>query len=322
VSPNRTLILVNPAAGRGQASRIYPAVAKYLQDEKQNVKFALPASEAEFRAAAIEGAQKGYATLVALGGDGAFHHLVNSCFGCHVNFGLIPAGNGNDIAMGLGLPRDPIEAAHTLLSGRPAQIDVVRVRLQRDGGLGVSAEPEQKIFVGVGGVGLDAEAAQLANTRFRRWPGAARYILGAFSARRHSRGLEVSAEIDGENWQGKVMFAALANGPRYGAGIQIAADARMNDGYLNAAFVGEVPLSKLIEAIPIVMQGNLRWPEVKRFRGGAVKIQTNQGALIHGDGEILGYAPAEFAIISGAIRVIVPPSFGSSSPSSFSLASE
>ena len=260
--------------------------------------------------------------LVALGGDGAFHHLVDSCFEFDVNFGLISAGNGNDIATGLGLPRDPIEAAHTLISGTPVRIDVVRARLLRAGGLGAGGQTEQRIFVGVGGVGLDAEAAQLANTRFRRWPGAVRYILGALSARRRGGSLEVLAEIDAENWRGKVMFAAVANGPRYGAGIQIAAGARMDDGELDVVFVGEVSLSRLIEAIPIVMQGNIRWPEVKRFRGRVVKIQTNRGALIHGDGEILGYAPAEFEVIPGAIRVIVPASFGSSSPSSFSLASE
>ena len=309
-------------AGRGQASRTYPAVVKYLQDQKQNAEFVVPASEAEFRAAAIEGAEKKYGTLVALGGDGAFHQLVESCLGFDVNFGLIPAGSGNDIAMALGLSRDPIEAAHNLIRGAVTRIDVVRVRLQGAGDLGISDQPEEKIFVGVGGVGLDAEAAQLANTRFRRWPGAFRYILGALSARRHGGSLEVAAEIDGEKWEGRVMFAAVANGPRYGAGIQIAADARVDDGYLDAVFVSEVTLSRLIEAIPIVMQGAIRWPEAKRFRGRAVKIHTNRGALVHGDGEILGCAPAEFEIIPGAIRVIVPASVGSTSTSSFFLASE
>ncbi len=309
-------------AGRGRASRVYPSVVKYLQDEKQNVEFAVPSSEAEFRARAIEGAQKKYGTLVALGGDGAFHQLVESCFEFDVNFGLIPAGSGNDIAMALGLPRDPIEGARNLIRGAAARIDVVRVRLQGEAVLGVSDHPEQKIFVGVGGVGLDAEAAQLANTRFRRWPGAVRYILGALSARRRGGSIEVSAEIDGEKWRGNVMFAAVANGPRYGAGIQIAADARMDDGCLDAVFVSEVTLSRLIEAIPIVMQGTIRWPEVERFRGRLVKIHTNREALVHGDGEILGYAPAEFEVIPGAIRVIVPAGFRTTSTSSFSLASE
>ena len=52
------------------------------------------------------------------------------------------------------------------------------------------AQPSHEaIFVGAGGAGLDAEAAQLANTRFKRWPGVTRYIAGALWAWRDFRPL-------------------------------------------------------------------------------------------------------------------------------------
>jgi len=70
--------------------------------------------------------------------------------------------------------------------------------------------------------------------------------------------------------------------------------------------VGDVGLSRLIEALPIVMRGNIRWPEVTRFKARRFAVRANHAALIHGDGEILGRTPAEFEVIPGAIRVVLP----------------
>ena len=72
--------------------------------------------------------------MVALGGDGAFHHLVEGIRGTDVLAGFFPAGNGNDIARSLEIPLDPVEAANSFLRGQPRSVDLVRVRFS-DGGV-------------------------------------------------------------------------------------------------------------------------------------------------------------------------------------------
>ena len=101
----------------------------------------------------------------------------------------------------------------------------------------------ETVFVGAGGAGLDAEAAQLANTRFKRWPGVTRYIAGALWAWRDFRAVEFEAIIDDVPWRGRAMFAAVANGPCYGSGVRIAPLAQMDDGWLDITIVREMPLS-------------------------------------------------------------------------------
>ncbi len=296
-----TLIIVNPIAGGGRAGRMQAGVARYFSDHKRPVDFAVSTSTEDFRRVAAHGIASGYRYVIALGGDGAFHHLVEAAAGSSAILGFLPAGNGNDIAEGLGIPRDPIEAAHSFLHGRPRAIDVVRVNFTAD-----SAASRTAIFIGAGGLGLDAEAAQLANTRFRGWPGVTRYIAGALWARRNFRSLELDANMDGESWRGRVLFAAVANAPCYGSGVRIAPSAKMDDGWLEVTLVQEMPLMRLLEAIPIVLRfGDIRWPELRRYRARRVTFKTNRPALVHGDGEILGNSPVEFEVMPGAVQVML-----------------
>jgi diacylglycerol kinase (ATP) len=305
VAQSNTLILVNPSAGGGRAARIHPILYGYFRDTNCKVDFAVAKSAENFRAIAREAVGAGYQNIVALGGDGAFHQLVNACLGADVNLGLIPGGTGNDIAASLGIPRDPIEAAHALTDAVPKPVDLVQVRctpndLAADGAASTASEA----FIGAGGVGLDAEAANLANTRFRKWPGGSRYIVGALAAWR-SADLEMEVEVDEVKWSGKAMLVAVANGPRYGSGIQIAPEAQMDDGLLDVVIVKEVSWTRLIEALPIVMTGNIRWPEVVRFTGRKCVIRAEKSVLVHGDGEVLGRSPARFEILPKAVRILL-----------------
>jgi YegS/Rv2252/BmrU family lipid kinase len=296
-----TLIIVNPVAGGGRAGRMQHIVARYFSDHGRRVDFAVSKTTEDFRSLAMQAIAGGYRYVIALGGDGAFHHLVEAAFGSSVTLGFLPAGNGNDIAEGLNIPRDLIEAAHVFLYGLPRPIDVVRVNF-----IAERAASSTAIFIGAGGLGLDAEAAQLANTRFRSWPGVTRYIAGALWARRKFQSIELDATMDGESWRGRVLFAAVANAPCYGSGVRIAPSAKMDDGWLEVMLVQQMPLTRLLEAIPIVLRsGDIRWPELRRYRCRRVSFKTNRPALVHGDGEILGDSPVEFEIVPEAVHIML-----------------
>jgi len=292
-----TLVIVNPASGGGRALRAEPEVASLLAAGGCHATFLHSKCSDDIREQAARAASDGFGTVVALGGDGAFHHLVEGIRGTEVVAGFFPAGNGNDIAQALGIPRDPVTAAHAFLHAQPRAVDLVRVRF----GDGRVAH-----YMGAGGMGLDAEAAHLANTRFRAWPGVTRYLAGAFTIFFREPLLDVAVEMDEASWSGPALFVAVANATSYGSGVRIAPQARMDDGLLDVLIVGDVGLLRLLEAIPIVLtSGNLRgFPEVTRYRCRRVSLRADRAARVHGDGEALGEAPAEFEILPGAIRVM------------------
>lgn len=293
-----TLVIVNPVSGGGSALRAEPLVASYLAEQGRSVQFVRSRSSEDVREQAAKAGAAGYRYVVALGGDGAVHHVVEGVYGTDAIAGIFPAGNGNDIARDLGIPGEPVLAADSFLHSKPRAVDLVRVQF---------GDGRTVHYLGVGGVGLDAEAAHLANTRFKGWPGVTRYLAGTLWTFYHAPALELRAEMDGVRWAGKALFAAVANATSYGSGVRIAPEARMDDGWLDVVVVGEVEWTRLFEAIPILLTaGKLHFEEVQRFRCRRVRLETERPARVHGDGELLGESPAEFEVLPGAVRVMAP----------------
>jgi diacylglycerol kinase (ATP) len=293
-------IIVNPAAGRGEARRHAPAVRDYLSSKGRRVELCESRNSEDVCAQAARAAQSGYPCVLALGGDGTFHHLAEGILGTAASAGFLPAGNGNDVARALGIPADPIRAADAFLRSKVRAIDLLRARFP-------SGQVAHSVCVG--GMGLDARAAHLASTRFGRWPGASRYVAGGLVTYFEGAAFELRADIDGRGWQGRALFAVAANAPEYGSGLRIAPAAEIDDGWLDLVMVRELAWTRVFEAIPILLTaGDLRFPEIERFRSKRVRLETDRPVKVHGDGEILGESPVEFEIVPGALRVMAPPS--------------
>jgi diacylglycerol kinase (ATP) len=240
----------------------------------------------------------GYRDIAVLGGDGAFHHVAEASFGSDVTLGFLPAGSGNDIASGLGLPDDPLEAARIYLDSRPRMMDVLRIRF---------GDNRMALCFGSGGLGLDAEAARLANGPLRWLPGAARYIAGALWTYPRFPPVALKAQIDGKLWSGEVLIAAVANAPNYGGGVHIAPAAKVDDGWMDLAFIGKIGWMRIAPAIRAMLKtGELRPGEIERFRARQASFRTDRPIWFQGDGEILGSTPLEAEILPGAIQIRAP----------------
>ncbi len=293
----KTLLLVNPAAGGGNARRVAPAIASLLRKHGVELQLAESRSAADIRSRAAQAATAGFRVVAVLGGDGALHHAVNSALATGVDFAILPAGNGNDTARGLGIPLDPIAAAHAFLRGRPHATDLLHARF---------ASGETCHILSAGGLGLDGEAARLVATRFSRLPGAVRYIAAALWVLVGFEPAPVEVEWDDGSWRGPLLLAAVANGSSYGAGLRIEPAARMDDGLLNIVLAGPLPLLRVLEAFPILLRdGNLHWPEIRRIRSRRVRLRPlGRLSCFHGDGELPGEAPVEIAVAPAAVHFI------------------
>jgi diacylglycerol kinase (ATP) len=295
--PRGILVLLNPKAGGGRGRRTGAAVANYFKRHGQRVEIVLSQSGGELERRAREAQAAGFRRVAVIGGDGALLHAVNGIFGSGVELGIIPAGQANDAANSLGIPRDPRAAADVVLGGQVRPVDLVRARFARGG---------TALYLGVGGAGFDAEAAQLANRYFRRLPGVTRYLAGALWSFRTFEPPDFEAELDGERVSGPLLFAAIANAPSYGAGLRIAPAAEMDDGWLDVTLVEPLGWTRLVRAIPILLRsGDIRWPEVRRHRARRVRLAANRPAAFHGDGEPLGMLPVELEVLPRALRVVV-----------------
>lgn len=295
-------ILVNPEAGGGRARRAAPRVEAYLRSQSFPAEFVSTRSASDLEEHARRAIAAGRTLLVALGGDGTVQALANAAAGKDVLLGIIPAGGGNDVAAALGIPTEPVAAANALLRGAPRPFDLLRAR---------TADGRERLYCGGGGLGLDAEAARYASGAFRRWPRGLRYVAAALWSLRTFRPVDVDALIGQDGAQrirARMLLATVINTPTYGAGLRFASHANTDDGMLDVVLVEELRLLQILELLPrLAGNGDLRAPQIRRFRARRVRLETWRPCLFHGDGEILGPAPVDIEVLRHAVRVMAPP---------------
>jgi diacylglycerol kinase (ATP) len=295
------VVFVNPAAGGGRTLSCIPRIRKVFEAAFVPAEFIFVERAGEIEKNVLAAIKSGKRLLFALGGDGTLHELVNAAYGANVVLGVLPAGGGNDFAGALQLPKDPVAAAEAVICGEAKWVDLARVR---------TADGRVRLYSGGGGLGIDAAAAELANGMFRRLPGRSRYIASALWAICGHRAILVRAEFPGSDLPSievNALVAAALNTPSYGAGIRLAPDARLDDGWLESVIVEDLSAFQVLALLPhLVRSGELRTARVKRFRVRAVKYSTDRSCFFHGDGEILGPAPVEIEIVPQAVRVLAP----------------
>lgn len=295
------VVFANLAAGGGRVRSLIPRIRRVFEAASVPVEFTASGSSRELETAAISAIQSGKRLLIALGGDGTFQALVNAAFGADVVLGVLPAGGGNDFAAGLQLPKNPVVAAEAILRGQPRPVDIVRVR---------TADGRVRFYLSGGGVGIDAEASRHASGAFRRLPGRFRYIASALRALCTHHPVCVRAEFPGSDLpliEAKALLVAVLNTPTYGAGIRLAPEALLDDGWLDAVIMDDLNKFRVLALLPrLLKSGELRNPHLKRFRVQTVRLTTNPPRMFHGDAELLGLTPLDIEIVPHAVRVLAP----------------
>jgi diacylglycerol kinase (ATP) len=294
-------IFVNSVAGRGRARSYLGRIQKLFESFQIHAQFVMTNSTAELESSAQNAISQGRRTLFAMGGDGTFQALVNAAFGADALLGVLPIGGGNDFAVALGLPGDPVKAAEAILRSKPRFVDLVRVH---------TGEGRTRMYAGGGGIGLDAEAVRYASGTYRWLPGRSRYIASALRALLRYVPIEVRIDFPGSDLrplEAKALLAAVLNSPTYGAGVRLAPDAILNDGSLDVVLIVNLSLFGALALLPrLIATGELRTSRVKRWSAQRVRLSTERQCLFQGDGEIIGATPVEIEVVPRAIQVLAP----------------
>ena len=124
----RCALVVNPTAGRGRAGRLVPTVSAALREALPGTELTIVESrDVEHAESACRQAVADAATVLVMGGDGMAHLGVNACAGTGVPLGVLPAGTGNDLCRGLGLPLQIRDAVKALARGLTHSVDLAHV---------------------------------------------------------------------------------------------------------------------------------------------------------------------------------------------------
>jgi diacylglycerol kinase family enzyme len=125
VDSNSIVVVLNPAAGGGKTLTALPKVQSAIEALGRPYHIHLTKSVGDGRDAACKLAREGAAVVIAVGGDGTIHEVVNGLCdsGTRVPLGVVPAGNGSDFARTTGASKRIEEA---IAAARPSPMPARR----------------------------------------------------------------------------------------------------------------------------------------------------------------------------------------------------
>jgi diacylglycerol kinase (ATP) len=99
----------------------------------------------------------------------------------------------------------------------------------------------------------------------------------------------------------------ICNAPYYGAHLQAAPEALMDDGLLDIIMYRHFSkLEYLRHAFSISQGKRVYQPKIRRRRARTLHITADVPLDIQADGVVYGYTPAAITVLPGALRVRVP----------------
>jgi diacylglycerol kinase (ATP) len=317
----RAHIIINPRAGRGAVERGWPEVKRVLDEGGVDHDVTITEQPGHATEAARRAIDAGCTFVVAVGGDGTVHEVVNGLMDEEgprnpaTVLGVVAAGSGCDFVKTFGLPQDPAQAAgHLLGDNLWGKIDVGRIRCTgRDG------SPHTRWFANIADAGIGAEIVD-ATTRMPKFLGASVYRLAALKGIATFKARPARIVMNGRATAGKhredetlsevsndgvFSMLVIANGQFFGGGMRVAPRATPGDGLFDVQ-ISHGPKGESVKAMQKMFKGeHLPSPFIKEFLATSVTVDGDAKILIEADGEVVGTTPATFDIVPDAIPMKV-----------------
>jgi YegS/Rv2252/BmrU family lipid kinase len=298
VEPKKAKIILNPAANHGETGKLAGKMGELFSGK---LDFDLQLTKGPKHAIKIARDLFGYDLVIAVGGDGTAHEVVNGLTlsnNKETALGLLPTGSGNDFRRALGISRNLQEAARQILEGKEKLIDLGMIN-------GV-------YYANSLGIGFDAKVAHTANKikdEVKR-AGMPLYLTALFRILfTDYRCFNVSIKINASDWIHKtVTVVAINNGLSYGGGFLVTPKALNNDGFLDLCLVDELSPAQIIPRLPFVIAGRHEWMrQVHTQRVKRLVLRSEEELPAHLDGELMTGKNFLVESIPIALKVIVPP---------------
>jgi YegS/Rv2252/BmrU family lipid kinase len=293
----RHLIIVNPQAKHGEAERLGPVIETLLANVPHDTVWTTaPGHATEIAAGAAR-----YDVVVASGGDGTVHEVLNGLMRIGAAerpaLAVLPTGSGNDTCRTLGIPFDLTEAAALLSVGRLRRYDVGLCNglyFNNSFAAGLDAKVtakavEYKVTKRRSGLWLYLTA--LLHVLFKD--------LGAFQ-------LDVAFD-GGPAVYSETLIVAMTNGATYGGGFRITPEADPTDGLFDVCMIDPLGLGEALWRLPFVIMGKhtkMRVVHMSRHTSAVIDCAVPLPAQI--DGEVLFERRYEVTVLPSAIECVVP----------------
>lgn len=216
--------------------------------------------------------------IVIAGGDGTVSQVVGSLKNTGINFGILPFGSGNGLALAAGIPTNTKKALQLIFTGESKPIDGFYVN--------------DSFSCMLSGLGFDAQVAHDFARQLRR--GFFTYLVKTVQNFLKGKTYSFKLQIADIELETRAYFISIANGNQFGNHLTIAPKASLSDGLLDIIVLPEqnrfsfaynilkqiTGFNKLQENIPTLKNKNILY-----FQTNQLTIINIHKAPLHIDGD-------------------------------------
>ena len=265
------IFIINPISGKNKGVEVSKVIDNYCKE--LNVNYRIIYTKKDLRADEIASEYKNQeGTIVySVGGDGTLNEVVNGIANSQVNLSIIPSGTGNDFYK-------------SLKNFDGDKIDLCKVN--------------DKYFINIASIGLDAEVAELANILKEKNVKGSYYLslLKTFFTYRPKM-------INIGEVEKKITLFTVCNGMYYGGGFKIDPLAKIDSGVFDIVEAKDMNKFQILGVLSKLSSGkHLESPNIKFYSTDSISITSSVPLICNVDGEIIKESKLDFSIIGKGIN--------------------
>jgi diacylglycerol kinase (ATP) len=310
----KAALFYNPLSGRRKKHRVkdVEAAAAILRAARVEVEVAPTRAASDAAAQVRMAVREGFDTVVACGGDGTIHDVLQGLAGKPAQLGIIPLGTANALAHDLRLPISAEGAARALLTATPKRIALGKIEYRDFNNI-----PSSRFFTVAAGVGVDAHLFYKLNRLIKDRMGMLAYYTKATHLWMTHRMRYFEAEFSssgGSPQREPRLSEMLAVRINHFGGVlrELAPGASLDRNdmrlvlcrtgnralYLAYVFRGMLGLSNGVPGIELA--------HADQVTCRSVAGEKPEDIYAEADGELLGRLPITLSMVPDALTVLVP----------------
>ncbi|MCC6289567.1 MAG: diacylglycerol kinase [Chitinophagaceae bacterium] len=293
----KIIFLLNPIAGRGNRSGIKRLIEARMPAMQTAFLLLSTNAEGKYDDVREKILHEGFTDVIVAGGDGTISSVVNDLRDTGVNFGLIPCGSGNGLALSAGISKKANKAFDNIFSGEPVLTDAFIIN--------------QHFSCMLSGLGFDAQVAHDFAKQKKR--GFITYAKQTYSNFLKAKPYTFTINADGRKVNTEAFFISIANSNQFGNQFTIAPQASLTDGLLDIVAVQKMSkLQMLFSLLHQITNGKVKERlytknKVIYYQTAKLVIDNHDAAPLHVDGDPKDTASSfNISIIPNAFRLIRP----------------
>ncbi len=308
-------VIINPAARGGRAGRLLSRIVAKLAD-RFGLHYTLDVTQrpGDATASAAAAVAAGVTLVVAVGGDGTVHEVVNGLVSvraqrdarCHL--GIVDCGTGSGLAQSLALPATLDAQLDALTQPHSVAIDVGHV-VCRD----ANGRPRERWFASECQVGIGAVVAAGAHPSLKRFGGSIAFGAAALRELLRYRATALTVSYNGDGGTtAPLLGLAIGNGSICAGGMRLTPGARLDDGLFDVLVIHDMGVPARLGSFPRVYAGrHVPSPRFSLRRSHYLTVSAQSPAPVSADGELLGFTPCRIRLQPAALRIRSARSTGS-----------